>query len=177
MATSPILRGPDIILEPFSESFISPTYVSWLNNSDLMQFSRQRLHTHTPESCLQFYRTFEHSPNYFWAVVANQLGHIGNLTANVDCFNRVADLTILVGDPRARGTGLALAAWKTAINYLLNDGGLRKVTAGTMSCNVQMLKIMQRSGMEPDGCRRKQFIYKEQEVDCVMYAQFARSKS
>ena len=176
MAASPVLQGPGVTLQPFSEAFISPTYIGWLNNAELMQFSRQRLHTHTTESCLQFLHTFEHSPNYFWAIVANQLGHIGNLTANVDSFNRVADLTIMVGDPSTRGTGLALAAWQTAMNFLLGAGRFRKVTAGTMSCNVPMLKLMQRSGMEPDGCRQRQFLYGEQEVDCVMFARFATSK-
>lgn len=176
MATSPVLRGPGITLEPFSEAFISPAYVGWLNDAELMQFSRQRLHTHTAESCLQFFRSFEHSPNYFWAIVADPLGHIGNLTANVDTFNGVADLTIMVGDARARGTGLALAAWQTAMDYLLSDGGFRKVTAGTMSCNLPMLILMQRSGMEPDGCRQRQFLYGTQEVDCVMYARFATPK-
>jgi ribosomal-protein-alanine N-acetyltransferase len=173
MASSPVLHGPSVTLQPFSEAFISPTYVGWLNNAELMQFSRQRLHTHTIESCLQFFRSFQHSPNYFWAIVASELGHIGNLTANVDNFNRVADLTIMVGDPRARGTGLAHAAWQTAMDYLLGAGSFRKVTAGTMSCNVPMVKLMQRSGMEPDGCRQRQFLYGAQEVDCVMYARFA----
>lgn len=176
MATSPMLYGLGVTLQPFSEAFISPAYLGWLNDAELMRFSRQRLHTHTAESCLQFFRSFEHSPNYFWAIVADQFGHIGNITANVDDFNRVADLTIMVGDPHARGTGLALAAWQTAMDYLLGNGGFRKVTAGTMSCNVPMLKIMQRSGMELDGCRQKQFLYRGQEVDCVMYARFAPSK-
>lgn len=176
MATSPVLHGHSITLEPFSEAFISQAYVGWLNDAQLMQFSRQRLHTHTPESCMQFLRSFEHSPNYFWAIVADQLGHIGNLTANVDTYNGVADLTIMVGDPRARGTGLALAAWQTAIDYLLGECGFRKVTAGTMSCNLPMLKLMQRSCMYPDGRRQRQFLYDGQEVDCVMYARFAASK-
>lgn len=168
-----VLQSSGIILQPFSEAFISTRYIGWLNDTKLMQFSRQRFHTHTKESCINFLRSFNLGDNYFWAIVADQLGHIGNLTANADTYNRVADLTIMVGDERARGTGLALAAWQTAMDYLLSDGGFRKVTAGTMSCNLPMLKLMQRSGMEPDGSRQRQFLYGAQEVDCVMYARFA----
>ena len=169
------MHGTSITLHPFSEAFISAAYIGWLNDAKLMRFSRQRLYTHTRESCLEFLRSFESSPNYFWAIVAGELGHIGNITANVDTVNKLADLTIMVGDPRARDTGLALAAWKTAMDYLLVDGKLRKVTAGTAASNVPMLKIMQRSGMEPDGCRRRHLLIEDEEVDCIMYARFIGS--
>lgn len=173
MANSIVLSSSGIALQPFSEAFISPKYISWLNDKELMKFSRQRLHTHSKESCMDFLRSFNHGDNFFWAIIADQLGHIGNITANADTCNGVVDLAIMVGDQRARRTGLALAAWQTAMDYLLSDGGFRKVTAGTMSCNLPMLKLMQRSGMKPDGCRQRQFILGTQEVDCVMYARFA----
>ena len=173
MASSPTLKSPELSLVPFTSEFITARYIGWLNDAQLMQFSRQRFLTHTAETCLRFLQSFENSPSYFWAIASPDLGHIGNLTANVDVHNQVADLTIMVGEKNARGKGLGLAAWKIAMHYLLNDAGYRKVTAGTMATNTPMINIMQRSGMVEDGCRARQFLYNGQEVDCVMYAKFA----
>ncbi len=175
MAASPLLQGQDFVLRPFAEDLISARYIGWLNDRQLMQYSRQRFLDHTPESCRAFADSFADSPNYFWAIIAKDpvLGHIGNLTANVDLHNRVADLTILVGEARAHGKGFGLAAWSLAMSWLLGSAGCRKVAAGTMAVNTPMLRIMQKSGMVEDGRRRNHFLYREREVDCVMYAKFA----
>lgn len=175
MASSPVLIGDKFVLRPFAEDLISPRYIDWLNDRELMKYSRQRFFTHTSESCLVFANTFADSPSYFWGIVANDpaLGHIGNLTANVDAHNRVADLTIMVGEAKAQGQGFGLAAWRLAMSYLLTQAGLRKVAAGTMAVNAPMIKIMQKSGMVEDGLRSRHFLYQDQEVDCVMYAKFA----
>lgn len=175
MAASPVLQGHGFILRPFGEDLISPRYVGWLNDRQLMQYSRQRFLVHTPESCRAFAHSYQDSPHYFWGLMANDpaLGHIGNLTANVDVQNRVADLTILVGEAAAQGKGFGLAAWSLAMSWLLGPGGFRKVAAGTMAVNTPMIRIMQKSGMVEDGVRSRHFLYQEREVDCVIYGKFA----
>lgn len=177
MATSPLLQGQGFVLRPFAEDLITARYVGWLNDRQLMQYSRQRFLTHTPESCRAFADSYTDGPHYFWGIVAEDpwLGHIGNLTANVDVHNRVADLTILVGEAKAQGKGFGLSAWSTAMSWLLGPAGFRKVAAGTMAINTPMLRIMQKSGMVEDGSRRRHFLYQDHEVDCIMYAKFAAS--
>lgn len=174
MATSPVLTGEVFVLRPFGEDLISARYIGWLNDSQLMQYSRQRFLVHTRESCLAFADSYRDSPHYFWGIVADDpaLGHIGNLTANVDVNNRVADLTILVGEASAQGKGFGLAAWSLAMSWLLGPGGFRKVAAGTMAVNTPMIRIMQKSGMVVDGVRSRHFLYQEREIDCVMYGKF-----
>ena len=173
MAISPPVNNSNLILRPFDTELIKPRYIGWLNDAELMQFSRQRFYTHTSETCKKFADGFLDSPSYFWAVIAKDptLGHIGNLTANVDPHNRIAELTILIGERKAQGKGLGLQAWELAMDCLFNLG-FRKLTAGTMAVNLRMLNIIRRSGMIEDGVRAKHFLYQDKEVDCVLFAKF-----
>jgi [ribosomal protein S5]-alanine N-acetyltransferase len=177
MAASALLQGQGFVLRPFAEDLISARYIAWLNDRQLMQYSRQRFLAHTPQSCRAFTESYTDSPHYFWGIIADDpaLGHIGNMTANVDLHNCVADLTILVGEAKAQGKGFGLAAWSLAMSWLLGPAGFRKVAAGTMAVNTPMIRIMQKSGMVEDGNRSRHFLYQEREVDCVMYAKFAAS--
>jgi RimJ/RimL family protein N-acetyltransferase len=175
MASSPVLFGVGFVLRPFAEDLITPRYVGWLNDRELMKYSRQRFYDHDIESCSRFAASFNDSPNYFWAILADdpQLGHIGNLTANVDSQNQLADLTLMVGAKEAQGMGFGAAAFALALDYLLKQGGMRKVTGGTMAINQGFLRVMQKSGMVEDGVRQRHFLYQGQEINCIMYAKYA----
>src|SRR5665213_2930202 len=149
MAESAILTAERLELRPFNDSFLVERYVGWLNDKQTVRYSEQRHRTHTIESCRTYAQSFAISPNYFWAIVADDpsLGHIGNITATIDVPNRVAELAILIGQPKARGKGYGLEAWQRACRFLLDDAGMRKVAAGTMEINEPMLRIMRASGM------------------------------
>jgi ribosomal-protein-alanine N-acetyltransferase len=176
MAESPILIAERLKLRPFNDDFLSERYVGWLNDEQTVRYSEQRHHTHTLESCRAYAQSFVNSPNYFWAIFADNpsLGHIGNITATVDVPNRVAELAILIGDFRARGQGFGLEAWQRACRFLLDDSGMRKVAAGSMEINEPMLKIMRKSGMVEEGRRRRQFLVDGKAIDAVLMALFAK---
>src|SRR5262249_40670357 len=113
--------------------------------------------THTKETCLSYVKTFEGSPNCFWAVHDGTTGElIGTMTAYIDTTNRAADIGIMIGHPRARGCGLGQSAWGLAMRYLFEVAQLDKVTGGCLSSNQAMVKIfefwqmtLQRETMEP----------------------------
>lgn len=175
MAESPILTGERLELRAFNDEFLTERYVGWLNDKQTVQYSEQRHRTHTLDSCCVYAHSFTNSPNYFWAVVANDpsLGHIGNITATIDTPNQVAELAIMIGESRARGLGYGLEGWQRACQFLLNDAGCRKVAAGTMAINEPMLKIMRASGMVEEGRRRRQFLVDGRAIDAVLMALFA----
>jgi [ribosomal protein S5]-alanine N-acetyltransferase len=174
MASSPILKAERLSLEPFSEARLHERYVSWLNDPEVTRFSEQRHSRHTLGSCREYFENFSGSPHYFWAVVAHDpaVGHVGNLTATVDTPNNTADLAIMIGERRSWGQGYGAEAWIRACRFLLDEAGMRKVTAGTMAVNHGMLAIMRRAGMVEEGRRRRQFLWQGQEVDAVLVALF-----
>jgi RimJ/RimL family protein N-acetyltransferase len=170
---TPLLRGQGVVLEPFEGRHISSRYVAWLNDPAVVRFSEQRHKAHSLESCRAYAASYVGTPNHFWAIIAGSLGHIGNLSATVDEANRVADLAILIGERECWGKGLGTSAWTAAMQWLLQDGGMRKVTAGTMAANQGMLSIMKKSGMMEEGRRRAQFLHDGASVDLVLVARFA----
>ncbi len=169
VAKSTIIDTVRLRIEPFAEQHLTLRYVSWLNDPEVVRFSEQRFKTHTLESCRDYMQSFANTTNHFWALVARdvKLGHIGNMNAYVDEVHKVADVGILIGEKQAWKQGLGLEAWSAVCKWLLDKGGMRKVTAGTLSINDDMLCLMRRGGMVEDAQCRKQCLFEGKEVDII----------
>ena len=163
---------------PFSEAYLTPQYVGWLNDPHVVRFSEQRHRPHTMETCHAYWRSFARTPNHLWAIVArqsepgNKIGHIGNISVAVDPVNSVADIGIMLGEKGMWNQGYGLEAWSAVCSHLLCGQSLRKITAGTLSVNTAMLGIMRRAGMIEDGRRVNQILFEGQEVDVIHMALF-----
>jgi RimJ/RimL family protein N-acetyltransferase len=157
---------------------LTEKYVNWLSDPEVMRYSDQRFKKHTLESCRNYMNSFKGTPNGFWAIVANDrnLGHIGNLTTYVNTVHSVADIGILIGEKRVWGQGYGTEAWIAMCDYLFEITKIRKITVGTLSVNIPMLKIIQKSGMIEDGCRRRQCLFEGREIDMVHAALFREDR-
>ncbi|MBM3993196.1 MAG: GNAT family N-acetyltransferase [Planctomycetes bacterium] len=177
MASSRALETERLRIMPFAAAFLTEKYVGWLNDPEVVRFSEQRHRRHTMESCRDYWWSFENSPHFFWAITLRDgsAAHIGNITAHVDPPNRVADVGILIGERKVWGRNYGSEAWEAVCEYLLNDAGIRKVTAGTMADNHGMLGIMRKTGMVAEGRRLRQFLLDGREVDLVEAARFRKS--
>lgn len=174
MAKSGVIHTERLVLEPFTEKYLTEKYVGWLNDSEVVRFSEQRLVRHTIESCRIYMHSYDTGPNYFWAIVAHDPaeGHIGNINAILDLKNGVADIGIIIGDRSTWGRGYGREGFAAVIGFLLNEVGIRKVTAGTVAPNIAMINIMQKCGMSLDGVRKRQVVIDSNEVDIIHMAMF-----
>lgn len=177
MAISEDIRTKRLLITPFKRRHLTEHYVSWLNDSKLMCYSEQRHRVHTIESCLKYMHSFEGTPNYFWAIeeMEEGMGHIGNVNAFVNTANLLADIGILIGDSRARKKGYGTETYIGVCSYLFNKAGMRKLTSGTLSANLPMIKLMQRIGMVEDGTRKNHCIVDGREEDIIHMALFKDS--
>lgn len=159
---------------PFSEKYLSSRYVGWLNNPELMRYSEQRHKSHTIESCEVYWRSFKNSPNILWAIeeIKDGFGHIGNINAYINNHNKIADVGILIGEIVAQGNGYGYEAFKGVSQYLFGNTKIRKVTAGTVSTNLSMIKIMNKMKMKEDGIRKRHYLIQEEAVDVIHMALF-----
>ncbi|NLT23697.1 MAG: GNAT family N-acetyltransferase [Syntrophorhabdus sp.] len=178
MAESRIIETGRLSIEPFSEKHLTPRYAGWLNDPEVVRYSEQRHRKHTLDSCRQYWLSFAGTPNFFWAIVGLDpvVGHIGNINAYVDRMNSVADVGILIGERALWGKGYGLEAWRAICGYLLDEAGIRKVTAGTLAANKGMLSIMEKSGMTDDGRRIRQALLDGVEVDVIHSALFRKRR-
>ena len=172
MAVPPEIKTERLLVLPFGEEHLTERYVGWLNDKDVVRYSEQRHKAHTLESCLLYRESFDDSPGYFWAIEETQigLGHIGNITAQIDSNNSIADIGILLGEKDAWGQGYGFEAFSSVSDFLLLDVGIRKVTCGTTENNLPMLGIMKKMNMVPDGRRKRQYVLEGKEVDVVYMA-------
>ncbi len=174
MSLNETIRTKRLLLEPFSEQYLSQEYISWLNNPSVIRYSEQRHKKHTLESCKKYIESFQKTDNCIWAisVIDSNLGHIGNITAYVNKENNIADIGILIGKEEAWGKGYGTEAWRGVCNYLLNTLKLRKVTGGALVTNTRMLQVMKKVGMTEDGCRLRHYEWEGKEVDMIHMAIF-----
>lgn len=58
---------------------------------------------------------------------------------------------------------------------MLQNHAIWKLTAGTMSVNEPMLRLIKRSGMQIEAIRPKHFVWGNKEVDMVQAAKYSES--
>jgi ribosomal-protein-alanine N-acetyltransferase len=167
------LSGNKIVLKPFLVADINDAYIGWLNDQNVVKFSNQRFFLHNLESCLRYQASFEGTDNLFMAIRRlSDNGLIGTLTAYVARHHGTVDVGIMIGDYSVWGMGYGLDAWVTMTNWLLGRKDIRKLTAGTLACNLGMIKLMERSGMALEATRKAQEIIEGSPVDMLYYAKF-----
>jgi [ribosomal protein S5]-alanine N-acetyltransferase len=169
----PILTGNRVTLRRFVESDITPEYISWLNDPEVVRFSNQRFRRHDAATSLAYLRSFEGTDNLFLSARVKETDQaIGTLTAYVARQHGTADVGIMIGARELWGQGLGQDAWDTLGTWLLVQPGMRKWTAGALACNPGMLRLLERSGMHLEAQRREQEIVDGQAHDVLYYAKF-----
>ena len=172
MKIPPILEGDVIRLCPFSELHLTNTYVSWLNNQELMRYSEQRHVRHSIGTSREYVAQFKNGPSILWAIedLNFQNRHVGNIVASIDEKNGLADISILIG---RSGCGYGTLSWQMVMEYLEHRSDIRKITGGCVSDNHAMIRIMSKNGMQPDGFRSRHFLVGGRAVDVAYFAKFS----
>lgn len=94
------------------------------------------------------------------------------MTVYVSVPHGTADVGIMVGCRTVWGQGIGSDAWSTMLAWLLETVGVRKVTAGTMRCNLAMVRLMEGSGMVLEAVRPMQELLDGIPQDIVLYGKF-----
>ena len=170
------LVGTKVSLRTFEESDVTETYIGWLNNSQTVRFSNQRFLHHSLESARTYLATFVDSRNHFFAICDLTSGiAIGTLTVYQNQNHGTADIGIMIGNPASWGQGIGLDAFCTVVHELECSGQVRKLTAGAVSENKAMIRIMEHAGFELEAVRRGQELLEGRPVDLLYYARFCHA--
>lgn len=173
MQLGPSLLGHIVQLQPFAVGDIAERYVSWLNDPEVVRFSNQRFARHDETSCRAYLDSFTGKKNQFLAIRrATDSMLIGTMTAYISEHHGTADIGIMLGDRTSWGQGYGFDAWTTLMDWLALQPGMRKLTGGTMDCNIGMRRIMERAGMHQEATRVAHELLDGQPRDIVLYAKF-----
>lgn len=173
MIAVPRLVGQKVAVQPYVAEDVTADHVRWLNDPEVVKFSNQRFRKHDLASCQAFFDSFANSANSFLSV--RRLSDdkaVGTLTVYRSPQHGTADVGIMIGEPSAWGQGIGQDAWSLVIDWLMDSEKLRKVSAGTLRCNLAMLRLMQRSGMVEEAIRREQELVDGVAQDVIHYARF-----
>lgn len=141
-------------LRPFQAADITTQYVSWLNDPAVTRYSNQRFVTHTEGGCAAYLSSFSGTANKFILIEDLESGDaVGTMTIYFSLPHGTADVGIMLGNRDYWGRGYGQEAWNSVLDWLQNGARMRKITAGTMRCNLPMMRVMERSGMVPDGVK------------------------
>lgn len=152
---------------------VNMRYIGWLNDPEVVRYSNQRFRSHSRDTCLTYLQSFAQSDNLFLSVERKSDGlTIGTMTAYVSNAHGTADVGIMIGERSVWGQGLGQDAWNTLCKALAAQDGIRKITAGTLACNIGMLMLMQRAGMQLEAVRKAQELVDGVPTDIHYYALF-----
>lgn len=167
------LIGENILITPFSINNLCESYVSWLNDIDVVRYSNQRFKRHDIHSCNDYFLSFNDTENLFLAIYSkSNKNFIGTSTVYYSVLHKVADIGLMIGDKQYWGKGFGSEAWIMVMDYLIDSGLVRKVTGGALSCNVGMINIMKKAEMLPDGKRTGHQLVDNVPVDIVYFSKF-----
>mgnify|MGYP001607997036 CR=1 FL=1 len=167
------LQGRNVELRHFSEDHINDRYLNWLNDPEVLRYSNQRFKSHDYESCRTYLKSFQGTGNLFLAIHVKPSGlFVGTMTAYFSSPHKTVDIGIMIGDKGLWGKGIGRDAWGSLTSFLLNTSLVRKVTGGTVRCNVGMVKIMLKTEMQPDGVRIAHELVGNIPQDILYFARF-----
>lgn len=165
--------GRRVLLRPFTAGDITDAYLGWLRDPDVVRFSSQRFRFHSQESCQTYLSSFADTMNHFLAICDRETGvMLGTLTVYRSLPHGTADIGIMVGERKIWSQGIGAEAFCLVLSALKASGVVRKVTAGTMSVNRGMVRIMEKAGMRHEATRYAHELLDETPVDVVYYAMF-----
>ena len=166
-----IIKNDLIEINNFTKQNLTNKYLSWLNDSEVTKYSQQRLIKHNKLSLLKYYNEQQKNNKLFFAfyIISNKKKiHIGNIGVIINNQDMVADISILLGNKKYWKKNLAIHAWILTMEYLFTTKNVRIITAGTLSINIPMLKLISKSKMVIDAVLKKRKIWNNREVDIVM---------
>ena len=165
------IKSKKLVLSDFQEDDISDKYLSWLNDPEVVQFSRQRFIKHDFLSSKKYFESFVSSNNLFISIKLHKVNKmIGTMTVYFSEPNN-ADVGILIGDKSQWGKGHGKDAWNSLLMWLENELNIVKITAGTLASNIGMLNVMKESGMSLEAKKTHETI-DSKSIDILYFSRF-----
>ena len=171
-----IIEGNKVDLIPITYSDIkNKEYVAWLNNKKLLKYSNQRFEKNNFTTLKNFFLLSKKNDNFFYKILTKHNHFIGTIQCTIDKNHKSGNLGILIGNIKFQSKGYGMDAWLIAIKHLQKTRKLKKIYAGTLSCNKPMLKIFKKSKMTYETRFKKHEIVNKKYYDLIYYSVFTNS--
>jgi [ribosomal protein S5]-alanine N-acetyltransferase len=157
----PILQGENVYLRPLTLQDVNQTYLSWLQDDEVMEglatrnYSLEKLHEYV-------IMRINNKHVAFYAICdATNNKHIGNVKIDFhDERSNVSELGLMIGDKNYWGRGIGYEACHLIMDYGFNKMELRKIYLAVYESNPAAKKLYKKLGFKLEGTLRKHIAVK-----------------
>lgn len=166
-----MLTGTRISLHRLTEADVTPEYVSWMNDIEIVRYTESRFYRHTMESTIGFVRNVSNEYNYAFAIIDNSTQqHIGNIKiGNINMHHRNADIGLIIGNKAYWGKGIATEAIRMCVDFAFYELKLHRVWAGVYSPNMSSARAFEKAGFRLEGTKKEAALLDGEWLDCYIY--------
>jgi len=162
----PILVGASIILKPITLIHVTPSYLAWLHDDEVMEGIATT--GYTLENLREYVQARQDKREVaFYAIHAAQTDeHIGNIKLDFhDAKANVSELGLLIGNKNYWGKGVGKEACKMLLKYAFDTLQIRKIYLAVYEPNIAAKKLYENLGFKLEGTLRKHISIKGQNFD------------
>jgi RimJ/RimL family protein N-acetyltransferase len=143
--------GDQIVLEPFTDKYISSRYLSWMNDADSTRYILKAQEDTTLEDISSFaFEMMNSECDYFFAIILKStMTHVGNVRIGaIDLYKRESKFGVLIGENIARGKGIGTEVVELVKAFCFCQIGLDKLAFPVVKEHVPAMRLYAKTGFK-----------------------------
>ncbi|MBF0510357.1 MAG: GNAT family N-acetyltransferase [Deltaproteobacteria bacterium] len=167
----PPLIGPRLYLRQVTEDDVSPEYLAWLADDEVVSHLEVRFAAQSMETLRQFVAGFKADRSrLLLGIFLNDLDkHVGNLSfSHIDWNHYIGVVGLMIGDRAQWGRGLATEALVLARELGFRHLHLHRLEAGIYADNVGSVRAFVKAGFSLECRLEQRRLHQGQFVDEVL---------
>jgi len=167
---SSFLEGKKIYLRPLLRSDIHKWF-KWFNDLFVTEHMNKGSFPNTKGQQEEYLRSLAKSRNDLQLAIVTKVGRtlIGIVGIHkIDWIHRRAEISIVIGDKKYWGKGLAKEAVALMVRHAFTKMNLHRLSAGMFVLNTGSRKCFVENGFQLEGAKRKSFFYQGKYMDEYM---------
>lgn len=167
----PFLDGQQIYLREVRLTDVNQNYYNWLNDPEINQFLETRFIPRSLENIAQFVKQMDGNVNEVFLAICLKENHqhVGNIKLGpINWVHRHADVSLLIGDKKIWGRGIATEAIKLISEYAFEILNLHKLKAGCYVENQGSAKAFIKNAYRQEGILKEHFFSQGHYTDALL---------
>ena len=165
-----MLVGEQVSLLKFTNKFIIPEYISWLNDFEVNKYlCTGRFPVSKDDIIMQ-----DNKRDFMFAIMDKEdFKYIGTISLHgVDWISRKGEVGYMIGDKKYWGKGIASDAVGLVIDYGFRRLNLNKIIAGVVDGNKGSVKVLEKNGFNRYAINPQEYWLNGEYLDNHMFVKF-----
>ena len=158
----PLLHGKRLYLREVRLSDVTKRYYRWLNDPEINKYLETRYVPQSLNKIASYVKDMDGKKDepFFAICTLKDDEHIGNIKLGpVNWIHRRGEVSLLIGEKKYWGTGMATEAIELITRFGIESLGLFKIEAGCYEANEGSTRAFEKNGYKREGFLRDHFVY------------------